>query len=57
MLVLAVPGWDLGAKVPARTGAVNDGAGSHTIRSDRGADASSNGWGGAARYLKFGGSS
>jgi len=30
--MLAVPGWDLGAKVPARTGAVNDGAGSRTIR-------------------------
>jgi hypothetical protein len=32
VLVLAVPGWDFGAKVPARTGAVNDGAGSRTIR-------------------------
>ncbi|WP_426422651.1 hypothetical protein [Bradyrhizobium genosp. A] len=27
ILVLAAPGWDFGAKVPARTEAVNDGAG------------------------------
>ena len=43
-LVLAVPDRDFGAKVPARTGAVNDGAGNRTIHPDRGVDASSNGW-------------
>ena len=34
--VLAAPDWDFGAKVPARTEAVNDGAGKRTIRPDLG---------------------
>ncbi|QAU42025.1 hypothetical protein XH86_33375 [Bradyrhizobium guangdongense] len=37
VLMPAVPGWDFGAKVPARTGAVNDGACSRTIRPRDGA--------------------
>lgn len=48
ILVLAAPGWDFGAKVPARTEAVNDGAG-HSVRlltQDR-----------PSGYLKCGGSS
>lgn len=34
-LIPAVPGWDFGAKVPARTAAVNDG-GRRTIPPDLG---------------------
>ncbi|QOZ48060.1 hypothetical protein XH89_34680 [Bradyrhizobium sp. CCBAU 53340] len=40
ILRLMVPGWDFGAKVPARTGAVNDGADRCILRPDQGLDAS-----------------